>query len=796
MKYSLPLIVVLLVFCACSTTKHIPDDDQLFIGLKPIEYTHVDDKTNSDHFITTQEEVEAALATAPNGALLGSSYYRSPLQIGLWIWNYADGSSGKFKQWLNRSFGSQPVLMSKVNPRLRASVARAVLRNNGYMHANVSYEEVTQKNPKKVKVAYTVSTDSLFLIDSMRYVNFPRDMQELIDSTIDDAYIRKGLPFAVSSLDAERTRLSQLFRNNGYYFYSPGYASYLADTFDLPYRAQLRLQMADSLSADITRKWHIGKVNVSLRRNMREELSDSINRRFVNVYFNGAKPPLKPRIILSDMKLRPRQVYSYDNYVESVQKLNSAGVFSSTDFMFTPRSGTDTLDLQLNCTLDKPYDFYFETNFNNRTIGRMGPEVKIGFVKRNAFRGGEKVDINFHGSYEWQMGGSGSSTNTYQYGADGSIEFPRIIAPFINRDRVRRQKDGKIKRPKRFYSTPWTIAKASTDVIQRPNYYKMHIVSGEWTYRWQNTEYSKHEFSPLTLKYQFKNNTSDDFDEMLNRNPYLAVTMGDYFIPKMRYTYTYTNSGQTLHPLRWETTVEESGNMTALFDVVVQGNSWSQKGKTLFKNNYSQFLRIETDLTKTWQIDNKTQLVGHVNAGYLWHYGNSDDYPFSESFFVGGANSIRAFTARSIGPGALIFNNLGSMSYVLQNGNMKFVANLEYRRRLFGSLYGAFFIDAGNVWSSINYEIPVEEGSTPQMEQGISIWNTETKKANFKASRFFSDLATGTGLGLRYDLEFLIIRIDWGLGLHVPYETEKSGYFNIPRFKDMHSLHFAIGYPF
>ena len=766
------LSCMLLAFASCSTTKHVPDDDQLFVGLKPIDYKDIDEK--NPYAITTQEELEAALATAPNGAFFGSSYYRTPFPIGLWIWNSTTESSGVIKKWLNKSFGTPPVLMSKVSPRLRASVGRSVLRNNGYLHGSVDFEEITMKNPKKAKIAYTVRMDSLFRVESMEYVNYPADLKELIDSTLYMAEIKAGDPFCVSALDAERNRLSLLFRNNGYYNFAPGYASFLADTFDLPYRAKLRLQLADSLPQDVLRKWYMGKVTIKMQRTAREQMTDSLQSRTLKILFSGKRSPIRPRLVLRNLKLRPGQPYSYDNYVESVQNINSSGVFTSTDFQFTPKAGTDTLDLSINCTFDKPFDFYFETSFNHRTIGRSGPEAKIGITWRNAMRGAEKIDVNVHGSYEWQTSGSGSDMNSYQYGADGSIEFPRIIAPFY-RDRIKRTKDGKIKIPRRFYSTPSTLLKASTDIINRPEYYKMHIVTGELSYRWQTSEQSRHDFSPLTLKYQFMNSRTGKYDEAIQRYPYLSVTMNDYFIPKMRYTYTFSSVKGSPHPYRWETTVEESGNVASLY-FLAKGDKWNDKNKKMFKNPYSQYVRIETDYAKTWPLDAKTQVVGHVNAGVIYSYGNSSDAPFSEKFYVGGANTIRAFTVRSIGPGG--FQPLGGRqwSYLMQNGDIKFVANLEYRRQLFGSLYGALFLDAGNTWAFKNEQYGEE--------------------CTLKPGNFFKQLATGTGLGLRYDLEFLVIRVDWGFGFHVPYETSKSGYFNIERFKDMHALHLAIGYPF
>ena len=288
-RYAKLLILLVGIVClssACSTTKHVPDGDQLFTGLTKIEYkNYVDD----ENFIATQEEVEAALATAPNGALFGSSYYRTPFPYGLWIWNYAYGSSGKFKKWLNKSFGKAPVLMSQVNPALRASVAKSVLRKNGYMRGQVTYEEKRQRNPKKMKIGYTVTLDTLFRIDTLSYVNFPPQMQALIDSTQQEAQARKGDPFNVATLDAERTRLSQLFRNNGYYYYQSGYASYLADTFDVRNRAKLRLQLADSLPEQALHPWYVGNIRMQLRESSRQQMTDSIGRRFLKIFYGTGK---------------------------------------------------------------------------------------------------------------------------------------------------------------------------------------------------------------------------------------------------------------------------------------------------------------------------------------------------------------------------------------------------------------------------------------------------------------------------------------------------------------------------
>ncbi|MBR0270287.1 MAG: BamA/TamA family outer membrane protein [Prevotella sp.] len=830
-KILLPCFFVALLLSSCSTTQNIPDGDQLFVGLTKINYERGDSgvpaAVANKNYITTQEEVEAALATAPNGALFGSSYHRTPFPYGLWIWNAFSGKDGKVAKWLTESFGKQPVLMSWVNPELRAQVAQTVLHNHGYFHGQVGYNVVTQRNPKKAKIGYDVTMGPLLTIDSISYLGFPAEADSLIKATAHQSLLHTGDAFTAAALDGERTRISTLFRNNGYYYYQPAYASYLADTVSVPGKAQLRLQLANGIAEEARRKYYIGNITVNLQKNFMQEPTDSLRRRTFTLRYNGKRSPVRPRVVMGAMRLRHRQPYSYDQYLESANALNATGLFSMTDFQFIRRDGLDvseidfirelekpsdflaltsnlssrrvslspllsddTLDLVVNCVFDRPYDVYFETNFTKRTIGRMGPELKIGFTKRNAFRGGEKLDVNLHGSYEWQTRSSSGDMNTYEYGADVSLEFPRLVAPFMGGNQIRRRMErmwerGITPNPNRWRRVATTMAKVSSDIVRRPGYYKMHIVSGEWTYRWQPSATSRHEFSPLTLKYQYMNSHTEKFDSIIKNSPYLAATMSDYFIPQMRYTYVYASPADKLNPIRWELTLSESGNLTSLA-YMAAGKKWNEEDKKLFKNPYAQFVKVETDFTKTWQLSQHSQLVGHLNAGLGICFGNTSDLPFSERFYIGGANSVRAYPLRSIGPGRFMGDYEGNrqLSYLLQNGDVKLQANLEYRQRLFGNLHGAVFLDAGNVWLRKDLEIGIDD---------ISIM---FKEAYFRFGEFFKQMAVGTGVGLRYDLDFLILRLDWGIGLHVPYETTKSGFYNVDKFSRHQTLHFAIGYPF
>lgn len=762
MKYIsqiIPLLLAVLLVGSCSSTSSVPEGDQLYIGLKPIEYKEYE---KNDHFYAVQEEVEAALATVPNGAFFGSSYHRT-IPYKLWIWNNFSNSETKLGKWIAKTFGSAPVLMNWVNPELRTSVAQSVLRNHGYLGGTVSYMVEQQKNPKKAKIAYTVNMNELSTVDTLEYVNFPLLSDSLIRLHADEARIKPGDPFDVSALDAERSRLSTLFRNNGFYYYQPSYASYLADTLAVPGKVHLRLQLADNIPAAANHKWYIGKMNVNIMKQSMEQLRDTFTYRRLTLAFNGRKPPIRARLLLRHLRLLPKQQFSYDAYMESADRLSNSGQYSSVQFAFTPQDTTalcDTLDMTVSCVLNKPYEAYVETNYSNKINGRTGPEIVVGFKKKNAFRGGEVIDLNLHGAYEWQTNGQGSDYNSYEYGTDLSVSFPRMIVPFL--------------KPYRYYNTPTTTVRASTNVVNRPGYFKMHTASGDWTYKWQPTDRKKHEFSPLTIKYQHLTYATHKFDSIMYANPYLYATMQDIFIPKMIYSFTYTSPKKYRNPIYWNITASEAGNILSL-GYMAAGKKWGDEGKEMFKNAYAQFFKIESDFTKTWATGLKSQLVGHINVGLVYSYGNMKATPYSEQFYVGGANSIRAFPVRSVGPGSY-YTDVARLSYLDQTGDMKFLANLEYRFNLFGNLYGAAFLDAGNVWGL--------------KDDGYR------SGARFKLKNIAKEMALGTGVGVRYDLEFLILRLDWGVGLHMPYDTGKGGYYNIRRFKDSHSLHLAVGYPF
>ncbi len=764
------LLAAIVALAACSTTSNLPEGEMLYTGMKKTEYAVAD---SDAYFDGVKEEVEAALACKPNGALLGSPYYRSPLQLKLAVYNKYAKSEKKFGRWMRRKFGTPPVLLSQVAPETRALVAKNLLRANGYFNAEVAYGIIPQKNPLKAKLSYIVTPGKLYTIDTVKYVGYPAFADSLIRATVAESGLKPGGPFTTAALDAERARLTTLFRNNGYYFYSSGYSVFLADSVSNPGKVEVRVQPAEGIPDAARRKWYLGKLRVNLRRTMGEQLTDSFVHRYLSIYFAGRsvgkKIPIRPGAVLRDVKLRPRQPFSQEAYLESSNNVNSLGMFSLADFSFAPRDTSatcDTLDMTLNCVLDKPYDGSIEANYTLKSNDRTGPGLVFGLTKRNAFRGAEKLEVNLRGSYEWQTGkkvdGNSSKINSYEYGADVSIEYPRLETPF------------KLFRRHRFAATPSTLFSLSGNVLNRADYFKMLTVTGAVTYKFQTSANSMHELSPFLLDYTMLNRTTAAFDSIMDANPAIYVSMRNQFVPKIKYTYTYTSPAGYRNPVAWELSLTEAGNVVAL-GYMAAGKKFNAKEKDLFGNPFAQFLKVNTSLRKTWSLGQKSQLVGHVAAGVLWAYGNSSRGPYGEQFYVGGANSIRAFTIRSIGPGKYVAPS-STYSYLDQTGDIKLEMNLEWRFNLFGSLYGALFLDAGNIW------LMEKDENRPDAE--------------FRFDTFWKQLATGTGLGLRYDLDFFVLRLDLGVALHVPYDTSKSGYYNIPKFSDGLGLHFAIGYPF
>lgn len=766
------ILVVLsaMLITSCSTTSSLEEGEQLYTGLKKIEYENYQ---SGNHFLTTQAEVEAALACAPNGALFGSSYYRTPFPYGLWIWNAFSGKNDAVSKWLVSSFGKSPVVISEVNPELRVSVAENVLKNYGYFHGDISYDIINGKagrtkndstmHPLTAKIGYKVNLGPVFRLDSISRIGFSDDELKLINT--DASLLKKGDPFTIALLDQERQRIYKTFRNNGYYYYDPSYSTYLADTTSVRNKVQLKLQKIDSIPDNAKQKWVIGKRYYKIRRTVDEELTDTMSRRSMTFMYNGKRPAIRPRVILQDVQMRSGQLFSEDNYEESLYRLTTKGVFSSVDISFVPnesqhRDTTGVLDMVIDCLLDKPYSVSSELNYTQKTNGRGGPGLGVGFAKSNAFRGGEILEFNLSGSAEFNISSKTTDRQpSYNVSGDITLVMPRLLLP-----------KGVLKRRWRY--APTTMLRAAIETKNRSGFYRRNMFSAEMLYSFQTSAQSRHTFSPIGIDYSYTASMSEKFAENLTSGYALAAIV-DNFIPRMRYTYAYSSPKEYLNPVTLSVTLSEAGMLTSLGMMLAGQGGWNHKGKELFKVEYSQFYKIETEFTKKWQLTPHSSLLAHAMWGYGQHCGNSDQLSFTEAFYNGGANDLRGFSTRSFGPGSTYFDDR-DISFLASNGNSKLLLNLEYRPRLFGSLYGAMFLDAGNVWQS---------GATDD-------------NMKFRLNKLGNDLAVDAGVGIRYDLDFFVIRLDWGFVVHAPYDTGKRGYFNFPGMSEGQCLNFAIGYPF
>ena len=770
--------MTIFALAACSTTSNLPEGEVLYTG---IEKMKVDGKKGTTAEENALLEVEAALAYKPNGSLLGSSSKRSPLQIGLWIYNaYVDKPQTGFNKWMFNSFAGTPVTISQVSPETRTKVSTNILQNYGYFRGKVDYRLLTQKDPKKQRIAYDIHLGEPYLFDSIRYA-FRGIQDSIIRATDKDAYIHRGTQFSTLDLTSEKDRIVNAFRNNGFYYYRPDYISYFADSTNTPYKVKLLVAPDMDMPANANRQYYFGNVNVYIRENRNSAAGaqrrkaglsavydDSVQRRRLKIAYQGERIPIAPRVMMKNFKFRPTQMFNQSAVNQTLTNLHSMDIFSGVKFSFVPRDTTglnDTIDTRLDLTMDQLIDAEIDFSFTQKSNSQIGPAGGITLSKRNAFHHGETLSVGLRGSYEWatrKLYGENELINSYLAGLDVTLSYPWIAFPWLN---------------KRFYKYPTsTQFKFSIEQRKRAYYYRLMSSTIEATYGFQTSRSWSHELKPLTITYNKMQNTTERFDSIAGNNSALYVSLRDVFIPAQQYTITYDNTWNShiRHTMHFEGTVKQSGNFLNMTNALL-GFDYYEKDKKLLSTPYSQFLKCVLQLRNIFHITENTSIATRVQLGTIWTYGNSNYAPYSELFYVGGANSIRAFAIRSIGPGRYQ-DTEGRSVYLDQSGDVKLELNAEYRFPFINAFQGALFIDAGNVW--------------------LMHGDDAHPGGKFGDGGFFKSLAVGTGFGLRYDLDFLILRLDFGVGIHLPYDTGKTSYYNIRKFKDAVAVHFAVGYPF
>ena len=499
---------------------------------------------------------------------------------------------------------------------------------------------------------------------------------------------------------------------------------------------------------------------------------DSLRSGGVNFFYKD-KLFLRPQVISDYNYLQSGKLYRNRDVQNTYSALGRLNILKYSNIRFREELEADSayLDAYVMLTRNKNKSLSFEFEGTN-SAGDLGAAASVAYSHRNLFKGSETFTIKLRGAYEAVTGLEGYANSNYlEYGVETSLSFPEFMFPFLLSDFRRRSR-----------ATSEVTVKYNWQI--RPEFERT-VASAAWSYRWGKRG-ATHRFDVFDLNYIYMPYRSETFREYLDymdeRNPLLRYSYEDLFIVRLGYTYTYNSSGATTlktsqrnsYSIRFN--IEESGNLLYLFSRMINGSPKNGEAYQMANISFAQYVKTDFDYAKNFMIDDRNALVFHVGVGVAVPYGNSKSLPFEKLYFSGGANSVRGWSVRSLGPGGYRGDS-NSLDYVNHTGDIKLDLNLEYRTHLFWKLNGAAFVDAGNVWTIRNREMQPE---------GL-----------FKFNRFYKQLAVAYGLGLRFDLDFLIIRFDGGMKAINPMYTGRDRYPIIsPDFKRDFAFHFAVGYPF
>ncbi len=765
--YALLLSIgILFLSTSCSTTKRLAEGETLYTGVKQMKIEAVDSVTiKSD----VKSAVKKSLSVPPNNAIFSSNSLTF-IPIELLAWNYLYTPNEKsVKHWFYNLFAKEPVLIQTVRPELRTRMAEDILFNNGYFNSSSSYTiNYDEDDPKKATISYTVTAGYPYRLDSIAFPVDTLPVTAMINRSRHNSLLYKGQQYCADTLNAERTRITALLRDSGFYYFRPEYLIYQADTANNNHTVNLRMLLSPNAPADALRAYKTGKIRVDLFPPEGMGEPDTLQYRRFEVYgYKGMK--IRRSLLPANITMRTGEPFSLSEENLSQRKLSSLGIFRSIVMNVTPLdslAGRDSIDVDIALRYALPIEFMVEANVTSKSNSYIGPGLIVGVTHNNLFGGGEQLSVNLNGSYEWQTGNkqeNASLFNSYEFGATGTLTFPRLLAPRFNRY-MRRMKAN-------------TRIQLGGNIMNRPHYFKMVSFNTSFAYEFHTSSKAMHEFTPFKLVYTKLLDSTEEFNQTLDENPAIALSFRDQFIPSLSYTFTYDNgynNSNNKNRWIWQISAMEAGNIFyGIYSLCgVEGE------KKIFGNPFSQFIKLTNELKYYRYLPYDMCIASRLLIGAGYAYANSEELPYSEQYYIGGANSIRAFTIRSIGPGSYHPSADNKNGFFDQTGNFKLEANIEFRFPIWGDLQGAAFLDAGNIW------LLKEDKLRPG---GKLSWKN-----------FGKDIALGTGLGLRYDIAgYLVVRVDVGVPLHAPYDTGKSGYYNITgSFWKNLQLHLAIGYPF
>jgi outer membrane protein assembly factor BamA len=746
---------------ACSNTRFLADDQLLYTGKNEV---FVGDSGKIKNRLVRQI-TESATFYKPNNSIGGK---RLLVPVGLWIYNYRKPAENKKPGWLYRTLAKEPVLVSTVNPEVRCRKLESELFGNGYFNASAwSVIDTNSRNQRKAEITYFIRPDKPFRYNEISFEPPADAVDTLINSFKDDKVLASGDLFSLEKVKSETKKITDRVIEDGYFYFSQANVKYTADTTRIQHKIDLRIGRNTEAIPDAARKFYIDDITVRITE---EVDSTDLYQRIDTIVYDGITivskgMRFKPEVISRCIYFRKGDPYAASKHRQTTTHLNSYGIFKFINVRYIPDSDSlvNKLDMLIELAPAKDISLDLEANVVSKSTGFSGPGFAATLAHGNVFGGANKLQLKLNGGVEWQWTNKSTSalgTISYNAGLSASLIFPKFIAPswFIN--------------PGRF-NLPQTSVTLGFEFLNKIQYYRMSSVNLGFGYQWKKPDRITHAFYPVFINSINLIKTTPEFDSILNANPYIRKSFEEQFIVGMKYDFIYDNSAtKQMHGFYFQAGLSSAGNLLDMFKKA--SSDESERPYSVGNSVYSQFMKLSSDVRYYLNLHNKS-IAFRLYSGIGFPYTNSVVMPYVEQFYSGGSNSIRAFIARSLGPGNVQIPD--SSDIVDQTGDIKLEANLEFRFRMSKVLHGALFLDAGNVWL-LNPD--------------------ETRPgAEFLFSNFTDQLAVGTGMGLRFDFSFFILRIDVGLPLRTPYIDNGSNWLHSIS-KSWHDKVFnlAIGYPF
>lgn len=673
--------------------------------------------------------------------------------------------------------GEPPVIYDSLLTKRTAVQLKLYCNSKGYFDSQVSTSAKVRKN--KIKVYYDIKAGEPYKIKSVDYKIADPGIRELIIGIVLKSSLRVGQTYDIELFEATREHVKTLMRDEGYYYFSKEYIKFKVDSnqTDKEVAVQMHITMqkvkdeaTDSIYETPHKKYYINDIDMYISEDFKNKnlyQFDTTSFKKTKIHYDQ-ELKYRTRMLNHTVAFNPDNLYLLSDQKSTYKHLIELGLFKNVNISFED-AGHNKLNTNIFLTTAKKKSFSIESIGTN-SGGNLGIEGNLIYNNKNLFRGGEKFTIKLNGGLEAQqlinddqedIQFLGLPFNTLELGPVFSIEFPRFLLP-IPLDSFSRR------------ANPKTKVTYLFNYQKRPEYTR-NLSQASFGYFWNESNYKKHFINPINISV-INLNPSVAFQERLNEetNPFILNSFQDHFINSTSYSFIYNsqkiNSRKDFQFFRFD--IEFAGNIQHAYNRLNKKpyDNPETKSYNIFNIRYAQFIKGDIDL-RFYEQTRATALVSRINIGAGKPYGNLNVLPFEKSYFGGGANDIRAWQARSLGPGS-ISNNLTQNS-LNQIGELKIEGNIEYRFDITKLFEGAAFVDAGNIW--------------------LLTKDNERPNAEFKASRLWQDIAIGVGVGLRLDFNFFLIRFDLASKLKDPAsETPKK----LDLIWDKPTLNLGIGYPF